>query len=206
MTGHSLQTADRADDSIAVRSFIQPRIAIGEISAVEDCLNQYGALVWSIARRWLRNPSDAEDACQEIFIDLWRSANRFAPELGSEIAFVSMIARRRLIDRLRQSKASSALNPEVEFAELEDEHAAVGDRLEIVDEAKKATMCMERLPEDQQKVLKLSIHHGASHATISKRLSIPLGTVKTSARRGLVRIRDCMSRNNELKVKGNYKS
>src|SRR3954470_11204914 len=75
------------------------RVAAGDQQAVRECLARYGGLVWSIARRFEGN--DAEDAVQEIFLDLWRSAPRFDPQLSSEPAFVAMLARRRLIDRRR---------------------------------------------------------------------------------------------------------
>ncbi|HEY1068798.1 MAG TPA: sigma-70 family RNA polymerase sigma factor, partial [Pirellulales bacterium] len=87
-----------------------PRVAAGQPSAVDECLARYGGLVWSLARRHTNNTSDAEDAVQEIFIDLWRSAARFNPQAASEATFVAMIARRRLIDRRRkQSSAPQAI-------------------------------------------------------------------------------------------------
>src|ERR1043165_482447 len=75
------------------------RVAGGDPRAVRDCIARYGGLVWSIARRF--EGADAEDAVQEIFLDLWKSAARFDPQIASEPAFVAMIARRRLIDRRR---------------------------------------------------------------------------------------------------------
>ena len=79
------------------------RIAAGESSAVRECIDQYGALVWSLARRLSRTPADAEDATQEIFLDIWRSAFRYDSSQGSPQVFIAMIARRRLIDRLRKT-------------------------------------------------------------------------------------------------------
>src|SRR5215813_5986353 len=75
------------------------RVASGDRGAVRDCIARYGGLVWSIARRF--EGADAEDAVQEIFLDLWKSAARFDPRIASESAFVAMITRRRLIDRRR---------------------------------------------------------------------------------------------------------
>ena len=77
------------------------RVGNGDRSAIAECLQYYGGLVWSIARRLSPNKEDAEDAVQDIFFDLWRNAGRFDPEQGSEKVFITMIARRRLIDRLR---------------------------------------------------------------------------------------------------------
>ncbi|MGE3466461.1 MAG: RNA polymerase sigma factor, partial [Pyrinomonadaceae bacterium] len=82
---------------------ILQRVADGDRTAVEDCLKQYGGLVWSIARKMLRNSDEAEDAVQEIFLDVWKNAKRFDETRSSETTFIAMIARRRLIDRIRFS-------------------------------------------------------------------------------------------------------
>jgi RNA polymerase sigma factor (sigma-70 family) len=86
----------------AVPSPLLPRIAAGDEGAVRECVSRYGALVWSLARRWSAESGDAEDAVQEIFIDLWRTAARYDLSRTSEAGWVAMIARRRLIDRARK--------------------------------------------------------------------------------------------------------
>ena len=73
-------------------SSVLQRIAGGDSAAVRECIEQYGALVWSLARRLSRSPSDAEDATQEIFLDIWRSAGRFDASQGSDKVFIAMIA------------------------------------------------------------------------------------------------------------------
>lgn len=162
-----------------------PRIAAGDRSAVELALQRYGGLVWSLARRLASDPADAEDAVQEIFIDLWKSAGRFNPVLASESTFVAMIARRRLIDRRR----ARSRRPEGE--ELQDLPAAVNPQMDVERQADAriaAAILMELKPE-QQRVLQLSIWQGLSHQEISVQTGMPLGTVKTYVRRGLEEIR-----------------
>ena len=78
------------------------RIAAGETEAVRECMDRYGGLVWSLARRFLYSSNEAEDAVQEIFLDLWKHAGRFDPNVAAEATYVAMIARRRLIDRVRK--------------------------------------------------------------------------------------------------------
>ncbi|HTK36951.1 MAG TPA: sigma-70 family RNA polymerase sigma factor, partial [Pyrinomonadaceae bacterium] len=80
---------------------ILQRIAAGDRTAVQDCLDTYGGLVWSIARKMLRSNEDTEDAVQEIFVDIWKNAERYDDAQSSETTFIAMIARRRLIDRIR---------------------------------------------------------------------------------------------------------
>ena len=144
-----------------------------------------------MARRWSSDSADAEDAAQEIFVDLWQSASRYRPHAGNETTFVMMIARRRLIDRLRQRQTRSAL---LSLSEDQGDFAAPvhSNPAEVADEAAKAAACMEQLTEQTQKVLLLSIQSAASHSEIAKHLDLPLGSVKSFARRGLLMLRDCM--------------
>ena len=78
------------------------RVAAGDRAAVRECLARYGGLVWSLVRRSTSDAAEAEDAVQEIFVDVWQSASRFDPAVASEATFIAMIARRRLIDRARR--------------------------------------------------------------------------------------------------------
>jgi RNA polymerase sigma factor (sigma-70 family) len=87
------------------------RAARGDPAVVQACIARFGGLVWSLARKLPRDTSDVEDAVQEIFIDLWKSVERFDPLLSSEAAFVATIARRRLLDRRRNDKSRPLLAP-----------------------------------------------------------------------------------------------
>jgi RNA polymerase sigma factor (sigma-70 family) len=175
------------------------RIAAGDPAAVDECLARYGGLVWSLARRWFKNSADAEDLTQEIFVDVWQSAKRFDPEVASEVVFITMIARRRMIDRLRRSSVKMD-TVSVEASAIEVEAMPAQDRVELADEASKASRCLEKLSKEQQKILTMSVHQGASHSLISQALGMPLGTVKSFARRGLIQLRDCMQRSARVQL------
>jgi RNA polymerase sigma-70 factor, ECF subfamily len=96
------------------------RVAARERAAVRECMASYGGLIWYLARRLSQTLLDAEDATQEIFMDIWRSAGRYDPALGSEKIFIMTIARRRLIDRLHEKRSKSSLDssPALEIAPL----------------------------------------------------------------------------------------
>ena len=180
-------------ESQAEPDSILQRIAAGDSGAVEDCLQRYGGLVWSLSRRWLANNADAEDASQEVFVEIWKKANRFDPSKSSEAAFVTLITRRRLVDRLR--KTSSTANTMVMSAiDFDVPQEVTVQPAELADEAGKALRCIGKLSSEQQQVIQLSIHHGCSHRIISDRLSMPLGTVKSFARRALLQLKDCMAK------------
>lgn len=156
---------------------------------------RYGALVWSLARRLSPSRADAEDATQEIFLDLWRSAGRFDATRGSEQLFVMMIARRRLIDRLRLMRQRQA--HEVSDAAAMDADVPVDCRADNHVEAEIARAALEQLPAETQRVLDLSIVQGMSHGEIARRIGIPLGTVKTLVRRGLIKVRQALGGDGE---------
>lgn len=178
-----------------------PRIAHGESSAIDECIERYGGLVWSLARRFSPSVSDAEDAVQEIFVDLWKNAERFREEAASESTFVAMLARRRLIDRLRKSRRQIESQP---IDEMTLQYAAPPKTppAELAEEGSRATACLEQLRSDERKVLELSIYHGLPQTRIAKQTGLPLGTVKTHARRGLSQLRDCMQAGGGRNLKG----
>jgi RNA polymerase sigma-70 factor (ECF subfamily) len=166
------------------------RVAEGDQDAIKECMDRFGGLVWSLARRLAGNAAEAEDAVQEIFIDVWRSAGRFDPTIASETTFIAMIARRRLIDRGRRR----ARRPEVAaIPETIESDRPAFDPAEVEEAAKAALAAMERLRPEQRKVLELSIQFGRSHEQIAGTTGLPLGTVKTHARRGLIRLREILA-------------
>jgi RNA polymerase sigma-70 factor (ECF subfamily) len=156
-------------------------------------LSRYGGLVWSIARRFSSSQADAEDAVQEIFIELWRAAPKYDEAIASEPTFVATIARRRLIDRRRRQARRPETTPWVESDGPQGADAGT-DWLQVCEEADLARRKMRELSADQQQVLALAIEGGCSQAEIAERLGLPLGTVKTHARRGLIRLRELMAR------------
>lgn len=178
----------------AVEQPILQRIASGDKSAVQDCLSKYGGLVWSLARRMLPDKNEAEDAVQEIFIEIWKNAERFDESQSSETTFVAMIARRRLIDRLRKTTRQ----PDIDSFEdiLVEPSRNEDEMMQVSVEAKQAAEAMRELRPEQQKVLQLSIIQGYSHQEISDALKMPLGTVKTHARRGLLEVREILENKN----------
>ncbi len=179
-------------EKVQSRSILE-RVADGEDAAVEACVDTYGGILWSIARRYVKTHTDAEDAVQDIFIELWKQAEKFDPGRSSETTFVTMIARRRLIDRLRKRQPVGD-GGGVSVEDVEIPQLASTPLLETSEEAEKALLCIEKLSAQQQNVINLSIHHGASHRCIAEQLAMPLGTVKSYARRALIQLRDCMQK------------
>jgi RNA polymerase sigma-70 factor (ECF subfamily) len=160
------------------------RVAIGEPGAARHCIAQYGPLVWSIARRMAPSSREAEDAVQEIFIELWKHAGRYDPAQASEPAFVTMIARGRMIDRLRHAGRRPQLEP-MPDALVGEQH----DAIERCAEASLAASALAALDPRQRRVLTLAIGHGMTHAEISDATEMPIAAVKSLVRRALVAVR-----------------
>lgn len=180
----------RAVQDITVSLTILQRIAAGDPHAVDECLDQYGGLIWSLARRFSPVYSDAEDAVQEIHLEIWRCASRFDPQVASETAFIATIAKRRLIDRQRRRSRAVDAAPIAEESALAARHTA--DTVEIQEEAERVRVVMGRLRHDERRVLEMSLVEGLTQSEISEATSLPLGTVKTHARRGLNRLREML--------------
>jgi len=164
-----------------------PRVAEGDDEAVRACLARYGNLVYSLARRFLRDPSDVEDACQEIFVSLWRNAGAFDPARGSEVTFVAMIARRRLFDRTR----SASTRP---IPLLDREPITSSAAIEAHVDARNAADALRECSEPQRRVVVLAAVQGLTQEEIATELSLPLGTVKSHYFRGIERIRRALAR------------
>jgi len=162
------------------------RVASGDVRAVRDCIEEYGGLVWSLARRMLRDEAECEDAVQDAFVALWTSADRFDPDRASDRGFVAMITRRRLIDRIRKKgRRPDTIGFPEGFEVPTDEHR----RTEARAESGHVLDALETLPEDRRQFIIMSVVHGMSHGQIAEETGVPLGTIKSGIRRGLMALR-----------------
>lgn len=168
---------------------ILQRIAAGDAAATKACIDQYAGLVWSLARRLCPKRADLDDAVQDIFVDIWKNAGRFNPELGSETTFVALLTRRRLIDRVRKDARRPNESMLVEDG-VRAEPDAVRENMETRELAGRAESVLKHLSEEQQRMIRLSLIQGLSHEKIAESTGVPLGTVKTHIRRGLIKARD----------------
>lgn len=165
-----------------------PRIAAGDQGAVQEFIDRYGALVWSLVRKSIRDHAQAEDAVQEIFIAIWRAAAKFDAGIASETVFLTTIARRRLIDRFR----SHVSRPELE--DLDEIVLGASDEglrsVELADEALQASKALQKLQPTQRRLIQMWVLGGMTHTEIATSTGMPLGTVKSQIRRGLKRLRE----------------
>lgn len=174
------------------------RIADGDRSAFNDCVQLHGKLVWGIVSKFFPHRHDREDISQDVFLSLWKYADRFDPQQGSEATFVAVIARRRVVDHLRRRERDLSTTSSGDEGFDPESPDAPQREIESQDEAGHVIKAMKQLREEERQVLQLGILQGLSHAQISKQLEIPLGTVKSLARRGMMRLRELVQQSNPV--------
>ncbi len=160
----------------------------GNESALHSLYDRHGGLIYRIALASLGNPADAEDVCQATFVSAWRGRHTFDPKAGTLAGWLVGIVRRRTIDRLRvlareRNAHHAALEATPQERTAWAAHAdEIVDRLLVADE-------LARLPEAQRRVLELAFFDDFTHAQIAGMTGLPLGTVKSHLRRGLLQLR-----------------
>lgn len=182
----------RSDPDPSVEEIL-PRVARREPQAMTQCIDQFGGLVWSITRRYVQPDTEAEDVVQETFAELWEKADRFDPGKASSSTFIGLVARRRSIDWLRRKSRRPELQPlPDDFDQKISAPAAEGSRVDT----ESLHAALRQLPEEIRELFQLHFTSGLTHPEIADRTGLPLGTVKTRLRRGLISMRALMRGDN----------
>ena len=177
-----------ADDQVAIE-----RMARGDQNAVGELYDRHGRLIFSLALRVLRDQGDAEDVVQDVFLQAWREAARFDLTRGNVVAWLVMVTRSRAIDRLRRRQARPALSGDAAPADRPDERPSAHVQMEWQSRATEVRRALETLPLLQRAAVELAFFDGLTHSEIAEQLEVPLGTVKTRVRQGLLKMRDCLA-------------
>jgi RNA polymerase sigma-70 factor (ECF subfamily) len=168
------------------------RIEARDADALARLYDRHAARLLGLAERILGGGGEAEEVVQEVFLYVWRAAASFDPARGSALAWLLVATRSRAIDRLRARRRASSRG---ELRSLDDvpESAAPGD-VELDSAAREwESLCLAaigELPPEQRRVLELAYFEGLTHTEIAEKTATPLGTVKTRARLGLMKLRE----------------
>jgi RNA polymerase sigma factor (sigma-70 family) len=159
----------------------------GSEGALEESFRRWGTLVNTVGWRLLGDAGEAEEVTQQVFVAAWRGRHTFDPERGSLAAWLVGSTRHRVIDRQRaRGREIRLIRAAAEDAVQQSSQEApevVTDRLLLADE-------IGRLPDPRRSILRLAFYDGYTHAEISEHLGLPLGTVKSHARRALLHLRE----------------
>lgn len=148
--------------------------------------DRFAGRIYGIIFTILKNQSDAEDVFQETLLQAWNQAPRFDATRSTPEGWLIMMARSRAVDRLRKKKLATVDMTEADRVTAGQAEATA----DFKEEASKACQALDRLEPDQREPIRLSFFSGLTHTQISERLKLPLGTVKTRIRNGMIRLRD----------------
>ena len=165
------------------------RIAGGDQTAFARLYDMLSPRAFGLILRVLVDRSQSEEVLQEVFLEVWQSASRFAPNRGQGRSWVLTIAHRRAVDRVRSSQASTDRDVRAGFRDLDVAHDGVAEQAELRIEGEKVTAALTALPDVQREALTLAYFGGYSQSEIAALVGAPLGTIKTRMRDGLSRLR-----------------
>jgi RNA polymerase sigma-70 factor (ECF subfamily) len=167
-------------------------VARGDQSAFEQLYRRVVSPVLGIVRRVLRDPAQSEEVTQEVLVDVWRTASRFDESRGSAMSWVMTMAHRRAVDRVRSEQSASEREKRVGRRDIEPSYDEVVEVVETRLERESVRRCLGTLTEIQRESVTLAYYGGHSYREVAELLDVPLGTVKTRMRDGLIRLRDCL--------------
>jgi RNA polymerase sigma-70 factor, ECF subfamily len=170
-------------------------VARGDQGAFERVYDEVSGPVYGLALRIVRDPAQSEEVAQEVLVEVWRTASRYEPGRGSAMAWVMTLAHRRAVDRVRSAQASAEREERVGRAAAGTAYDEVAENVQIRLEREQVRRCLSTLTETQRESVTLAYYAGYTYREVAQLLKVPLGTIKTRMRDGLIRLRDCLGVN-----------
>lgn len=168
-----------------------PRIAEGDRAALRQLYQATSAKLFGVCLRILSNRDESEDVLQEVYITIWRRADRFEAGRASVMTWISTIARNRAIDRLR-ARGPLAYAEQVEELEIDDGMPRADALLEAAQDGEALGRCLSELDDRTEKVIRTAFFEGVTYEALASHMDAPLGTVKSWIRRGLAKLKGCL--------------
>ncbi len=168
------------------------QVARGDDAAFERVYDRLSGPVFGLVRRVVRDRAQAEEVAQEVMVEVWRTAARFDPARGTALSWVLTMAHRRAVDRVRSAQASSAREERAARMGGDVAYDQVAEAVTTRLEGERVRRCLDGLTELQRQAVTMAYYGGYSYPEVAGLLRVPLGTIKTRMRDGLVRLRDCM--------------
>ncbi|ARF76990.1 sigma-70 family RNA polymerase sigma factor [Streptomyces sp. NPDC012600] len=168
------------------------RVARGDQDAFAQVYDAVSGPVLGLVRSILRDPAQSEEVAQEVLVEVWRTAPRFQATRGSAMNWVLTLAHHRAVDRVRSAEASAAREHRAALLDRTPAFDEVSEQVETRLEREQVRRCLRTLSELQRQSVTLAYYRGLTYREVAELLTVPLGTIKTRLRDGLIRLRDCL--------------
>jgi RNA polymerase sigma-70 factor (ECF subfamily) len=185
--------SDISPDESAARAnagALLEKVAQGDQAAFSDLYDVLSSRVLGLIIRVLKDHSQSEEVTQEVFLEVWQTAARFDPNKGGAATWILTMAHRRAVDRVRSSQSSRDRDAKIGIRDYAPDYDNVAETVEVRVEHERVSKALARLTELQRQAVTLAYYGGYSHSEVATILSVPIGTVKTRLRDGMIRLRD----------------
>jgi RNA polymerase sigma factor (sigma-70 family) len=182
-----------AADPAARQRLVEALVATGreDRSAFRTLYNLTSAKLFGVILRICNDRQAAEEVLSEVYLTIWKRAGAFEPGRASPISWLATIARNRAIDWRRSARRTPS-TPLDEAPDIADDRATAIDTLLQNEEARALHLCLDSLDEKQRIAIRTAFFDGLTYAELAERQAVPLGTMKSWVRRGLLRLKDCL--------------
>lgn len=168
------------------------QVGTGDRAAFGALYDTTAARVFGLVRRLVVDPAQAEEVTQDVYLEIWQNAPRFDPARGSALTWMFTLAHRRAVDRVRASQASRERDLRIGARDLDVPVDTVAEAVEVRVEHERVQGALGELSELQRECVSLAYYGGLTQREIADRLEVPLGTVKTRLRDGMIRLRTAL--------------
>ena len=177
---------------VAPLSSLLRQSARGDEQAFAALYDATAARVHGLVLRVVRDPAQAEEVTQEVFLQVWRTASRYDEDKGSAMSWLMTLAHRRAVDRVRAAEAVNRQDTSYHQNTQQVAHDSTAEAAEQSMEARRVRSALAELTDVQRQALELAYFGGYTHTEVATMLDLPVGTAKTRIRDGLIRMRDAM--------------
>jgi RNA polymerase sigma-70 factor, ECF subfamily len=168
------------------------QVALRDTDAFAAFYDRTSARVYGLVTRVLRDPGYSEETTQDVYLQVWRSAQSYDPGAGSPMAWLLTLAHRRAVDRVRSEQAATQRESRYGAATVEPPVDHVADSVITHDERRQVNDCLGSLTEVQREAIHLAYYEGLTYRQVSERLSANLATIKSRMRDGIRALRHCL--------------
>jgi RNA polymerase sigma-70 factor (ECF subfamily) len=180
----------QSTDKPATKETLLVQIAGGNQAAFGALYDEISPRVFGLIRRLLVDHAQSEEVTQEVFLEIWQNASRYEPSKGGASTWILTMAHRRAVDRIRSSQSGRDRDVKIGIRDYVSDYDNVADTVETTIEHERVKEAMSQLTELQRQAVTLAYYGGYSHSEVAAMLSVPIGTVKTRLRDGMIRLRD----------------